>query len=119
MRRAGGQTAVQAIFSDHRASRPFIIAIDASGAIAEGYLIKQAGTTVYTTREVPDRFLRPLEDYNEQLKERYAKEEEEKAAGKGAGEPDGGAEGPPDDGTDAPAPSDATPDEGGAPPPDK
>ncbi len=69
----------------HRASRPYLMAIDASSAIADGFLIKQAGTTVYTTKEIPDKYLRPLEDFNAQLKEKYAKEpvEEENAEDKG------------------------------------
>jgi putative RNA 2'-phosphotransferase len=69
----------------HRAGRPFLIRIDAAGAIGDGYLIKQAGTTVYTTREVPDRFLSAMEELNEELRVKYD-EEEMATVGEGGGE---------------------------------
>ena len=107
----------------HRASRPFIIAIDAISAIADGFLIKQAGTTVYTTKEIPDKYLSPLEPFNATLRDKYEKEGPEPVEG-GEGEAgdslapvaepaegDGGVEeaSPPAD--EAPPPADEAPPE--------
>ena len=76
------------------------IAIDAAGAIADGFLIKQAGTTVYTTKQVPDKYLSPLEEFNAQLKDRYVtdgppSEEPPQDGGPGDTPPDAPGEAPP------------------------
>lgn len=41
----------------HRSDNPIILAVDASGAIEDGLVIGQAGTTVYTCDEVDAKFL--------------------------------------------------------------
>ena len=107
-------------FHPFSGSPPFIIVINASGAIADGYLIKQAGTTVYTTKEVPEKFLSTLQDYNEQLKEKYAKQDaEDKAGGKTDGGPGSAVEGEQKDEPGANSEPDVTPDDGGTPPPEE
>jgi putative RNA 2'-phosphotransferase len=97
----------------HRVGQPLLIAVDTAAAISDGYLIKRAGTTVYTTKEVPDQYLRSMEELNRDLMDRYEVEKEQQVGkvqeaekdgsgdktGEGEGENGGPAEGenPPDE----------------------
>lgn len=46
----------------HRVDDPIILEVDAKKAIKDGIIIKQAGTTVYLTDEVPPEYLKKLEE---------------------------------------------------------
>ncbi len=45
-----------------RVPHPVILQIDTKGSIAAGHLIMQAGTTVFTTQEVPPDFIKVLDN---------------------------------------------------------
>lgn len=46
----------------HRYDAPIILKVDAAGAKTGGYAIGEAGTTVYTTDEIPPSYLRRIEE---------------------------------------------------------
>lgn len=75
------RTILNALEAGHvRINRPAILEVDTTRAIADGYQIYRAGTTVFITDEVPPEYLYRIETDDPIIEETFMRWEEEEAA---------------------------------------